>query len=128
MNCARCCFNPCTSRSRVFLCGGFDVSVEVFDPASKHFSLLAGIILPEASHCTAVCVEDKLMVITHGHCYHWSFTAKMLDVKKRDSRGTWSSSLPVVMGGFIYTIPLLWYAGCNVLDFNTGRIQELIPY
>lgn len=126
MNCARCCFNPCTSRSRVFLCGGFDVSVEVFDPASKHFSLLAGIILPEASHCTAVCVEDKLMIITQGHCCHWSFAAKMLDVKKRDSRGTWSSSLPVVMGGLIYTIPLLWFAGCNVLDINTGRIQELI--
>lgn len=127
MNSARYSFNPCSSHNCIFLCGGFEVSVEVFDPATKQFRLLGGLTLPESSNCTAVCVEDRLVVITQTHCCHWSLARKTLEIKKRDSRGIWSSSVPVIVGGLLFTLPLLWYSGCNSLDLSTGRIQELIP-
>ena len=129
MRCARECFNPCVGRGRIFLCGGFDTSVEIFDPASEQCFPFPGLTLPESTNCTAVYSENRLVVFTTQHCCCWNFDRRALEVKKRKKGGIWSSSLPVVVGELIFIIPQLWIPGaCSVFDINTGSLQETISF
>ena len=92
-------FNPCGRGFRVYLCGGYANSCEIFDTNILQSTLL-DIVLPADSklaYCTATVCNDSLIVITSTSlsCYLLP-SHQQIASKQHENYHCWSSCPPIV--------------------------------
>lgn len=92
-------FNPCGRGFRVYLCGGYANSCEVWD-SNTLISTLLDIVLPPDSkqaYCTATVCRDSLIVVTSTSLSSYMLSSQwQIACKQHENYHCWSSCPPVV--------------------------------
>jgi hypothetical protein len=92
-------FNPCGRGFRVYLCGGYASSCEVFDANTLIFTLLDIVLPPESklAYCTATVCNDSLVVITSTSISRYNLPRQQqISTKQHENYHCWSSCPPIV--------------------------------
>lgn len=99
MPCARFAFNPATSNSLAYLCGGHTFFVHTFHMVKLFFTQLS-FTLPESSSVSAFLWEDSLVILTRTQATAWQLGTQSSpqDWRPLSSGGRWSNSNPAIYG------------------------------
>ena len=127
----RAMFNPCRVDSKVYLCGGYSRTVDIFDLQSTQFRLLKTFSLPSdfsVQNCTSVYdpFQGCVVSISKHILTRWD-----IDLRKQPQSTAhrayepWSRAYPVVLRSQVLLVDM-WSRVCMAVDLTSGAILAQI--
>ena len=109
MSAGRVSFNPCVHNNSIYICGGGESTVEVFDIRTAIYAMLSGFELPASQKfgCAAVVQGDLLCVYSWTHLSKWSLTTRKEVMSQPHEKFLgYSNCTPVVAGENLLIVSL----------------------
>lgn len=126
---ARYSFNPCWYGVVIYLCGGRNCSIEVFDPRSSIFTLIGDVTLPRdfvVWDSTTVLDENTLVIFSRNCIVRWNISSqKMLLAERHPWYGAYSHCCPITQAGLCFLVDIKDNGASSVclgLDLASGAV------
>ena len=127
---ARAEFNPCALQGLIYLCGGFAVDLEVYDPVADTYTCLqTAHISPNWGSPRTTCAlveEGNLVVLYENGLWRVDLVRKKLGVFECYSGEVWSCTSPLLYEGKLYLTSIEGQAKCRVIDLQVPKGACLI--
>lgn len=130
MTCPRALFTPCIWENRVYLCGGGQTTIEIFDLHTQKYSEKVDMSLSPTSawSCSAVLQDNWLIVLSYQHIWRWNLLSGETKKVLHNSNYTRSICAPVLRQGLIYILMGDEREGesqtCLEVDLGSGRLKD----
>jgi hypothetical protein len=127
---ARYSFNPCWYGVLIYLCGGRNSSIEVFDPRNYSFTLIDDITLPKdfvVWDSITLLDEDTLVILSRNYIYRWNVSSrKRILSQQHPWYGVYSHCTPITRAGLGFLVDIKENGEASVclgLNLASGAVE-----
>lgn len=128
---ARCVFNPCQYEGRLYLCGGWTPTIEVFDPETCSFQLQS-VQLPEGdSPALAVVDNSQLLVMGEEYVTRWQVSQGHLVLVSREDKKLHcrvASNMPVLVDSVNDVVYVVFNSECYGIKLDGSWVEDTEDY